>query len=164
MNGNTLKQFWRRIESLRIHTIRLLFFFQRSKYLHVGHGIEIYGKFVCHSPGNVEIGSGVSINDHVYINGAGGVKIGNNVALSAGCMLISTKFNSEVFVRFREYCNSPINIGNNVQIGAGSIILAGVSVCDNVIVGAGSVVSKSIEIPGVYVGAPVTQIRSFENK
>ena len=112
----------------------------------------------------MEIGNKVSINDYVYINGIGGVQIGDNVALSAGCMLISTKLDSKVFALTRVYVNAPIRIGSNVQIGAGAIVLSGVSVCDNVIIGAGSVVSKSIKVPGVYIGTPAFRMRGFDTK
>lgn len=164
MNGVALKKFWHGIAALRIRFIRFSFFVQRSKYLSVGREIEIYGNFVCHAPQNVEIGNKVSINDYVYINGAGGVRIGDNVALSTGCKLISTQLNSEVFASKREYISAMIYVGSNVQVGAGAIILPGVSVCDDVIIGAGSIVSKSIKLPGIYVGIPASCIKGFNIK
>ncbi|WP_455618000.1 acyltransferase [Eisenbergiella sp.] len=47
-----------------------------------------------------------------------------------------------------------INIGNNVFIGQGAIVLPGVTVEDNVIIGAGTVVSRSIPSNSVVVGNP----------
>ncbi len=46
-----------------------------------------------------------------------------------------------------------IVIGNNVYIGAGSIISMGVRVADGVIIGAGSTVARDLKEPGLYVSA-----------
>lgn len=47
-----------------------------------------------------------------------------------------------------------VNIGNNVFIGAESIILPGVTIGDDVVIGAGSVVTKDIPSNSVAVGNP----------
>lgn len=54
-------------------------------------------------------------------------------------------------------------IGNNVFIGAGSIIMPGVSIGDNVVIGAGSVVTKDIESNAVVAGNPAKLITTYEN-
>lgn len=43
-----------------------------------------------------------------------------------------------------------VTIGNNVYIGAGSLINLGVCICDNVVIQAGTCVNKDISEPGVY--------------
>jgi len=40
--------------------------------------------------------------------------------------------------------STPCHIGNNVDIGAGVIILGGVTIGDNVIIGAGSIITKDV--------------------
>lgn len=60
-----------------------------------------------------------------------------------------------------------VSIGNNVFIGASSIVLPNVNIGDNVIVGAGSVVNKSIPNNTVAAGNPIKSICSiseFKNK
>ena len=108
----------------------------------------------------IEVGSNVTLNHRVYINGAGGVKIGNNVALSAGCKIISTDLKRGAF-NSKEHFSKPVLVGNNVQVGAGTIILAGVTICDNIVIGAGSVVTHNLEESGVYVGSPVRKISNI---
>jgi len=54
-----------------------------------------------------------------------------------------------------------VRIGNNVFVGAGSIILPGVTIGDNVIIGAGSVVTKDIPGDSVAVGNPCTVITTY---
>ena len=53
----------------------------------------------------------------------------------------------------------PIKIGNNVWFGAGSTILAGVTIGDNSIIGAGSLVSRSIPANVIAVGVPCRVLR-----
>ena len=55
-----------------------------------------------------------------------------------------------------------VNIGNNVFVGAGSIILPGVSIGENSIIGAGSVVSRSVPANMVYAGNPAVPLCSIE--
>ena len=51
-----------------------------------------------------------------------------------------------------------VKIGNNVHMGAGSVVNQTLSVCDNVIVGSGSVITKSLTEAGTYVGVPAKKI------
>lgn len=53
-------------------------------------------------------------------------------------------------------------IGNNVFIGAKTIILPGTSIGDNCIIGAGSVVKGRLESDSIYVGNPATKIGNVE--
>ena len=56
---------------------------------------------------------------------------------------------------------APVHIGNNVFIGAGSIILPGITIGDNSIVGAGSVVTKDVAPESVVAGNPARLIRGY---
>ena len=58
----------------------------------------------------------------------------------------------------------PITIGNNVWIGAGTIVLAGVEIGDNTVIGAGSVVTKSIPSNVVAVGVPCKVMRTISDE
>ena len=55
--------------------------------------------------------------------------------------------------------NIPVHIGNNVWIGANSVILPGVTIGDNTVIGAGSVVTKDIPANVVAVGNPCRVLR-----
>ena len=55
--------------------------------------------------------------------------------------------------------NAPIKIGRNCWLGAGVIVLPGVSIGDNTVVGAGSVVTKDLPSGVVAVGNPCRVLR-----
>ena len=55
-----------------------------------------------------------------------------------------------------------VDIGSRVFIGAGSIVLPGVTIGDDVIIGAGSVVTKSLQSGFVYAGNPAKKLFSVE--
>lgn len=55
--------------------------------------------------------------------------------------------------------NAPVRIGKNCWIGAGAILLPGITVGDNVVVGAGSVVTKDLPDNVVAVGNPCRVLR-----
>ncbi|MFJ4902296.1 sugar O-acetyltransferase [Streptomyces sp. NPDC088727] len=55
----------------------------------------------------------------------------------------------------------PITIGDNVWLGGGAIVLAGVTIGDNSVIGAGAVVTKDVPANVVAVGNPARVIRSI---
>lgn len=55
-----------------------------------------------------------------------------------------------------------VRIGNNVFVGAHTIILCNTRIGDNVIIGAGSVVTKDIPSNSVYAGNPAKFVCTFE--
>ena len=57
--------------------------------------------------------------------------------------------------------NMPVHIGRNCWIGAGAIILPGVTIGDNTVIGAGSVVTKDIPSGVVAVGNPCRVLREI---
>lgn len=54
-----------------------------------------------------------------------------------------------------------VNIGNDVFLGASTIVLPNVTIGDRVIVGAGAVVTKDLESDGVYAGNPARRIMGY---
>ena len=57
-----------------------------------------------------------------------------------------------------------VRIENNVWIGAGAIILSGVTIGENSVIGAGSVVTKDIPANVVAVGNPCKVLRPINEK
>ncbi len=59
--------------------------------------------------------------------------------------------------------NMPVHIGKNCWLGAGVIVLPGVSIGDNTVIGAGSVVTKDIPANVVAVGNPCRVLREIND-
>lgn len=60
--------------------------------------------------------------------------------------------------------NAPVRIGKNCWIGAGVIIVPGITIGDNVVVGAGSVVTKDLPDNVVAVGNPCRVLREVNER
>ena len=114
---------------------------------------------------------GVSVGKRcrIYIRNFGSepflISIGDNVTITNGVKLL-THDGATWLIRDekgRRYNYGSITIGNNVFIGANSILMPGVSVADNVIVAAGSVVTKSIPTNTIVGGNPAKKIGSFQD-
>lgn len=60
--------------------------------------------------------------------------------------------------------NIPVHIGNNVWIGANSVILPGITIGDNSVIGAGSIVTKDIPENVVAVGNPCRVLRPISER
>ena len=56
-----------------------------------------------------------------------------------------------------------VKIGNKVFLGAGTIVMPGVTIGSNVIVGAGSIVTSDIPSDSVYAGSPARMICSYQD-
>jgi galactoside O-acetyltransferase len=57
--------------------------------------------------------------------------------------------------------NAPVHIGRNCWIGAGAILLPGVTVGDNAVIGAGSIVAKDVPASVLAVGNPCRVLREI---
>jgi N-acetylglucosaminyldiphosphoundecaprenol N-acetyl-beta-D-mannosaminyltransferase len=110
----------------------------------VGAGCRIYSGEFSTEPWLVTIGDRVTISVHVQFLPHDGV---------------GWLFGDE---RGRRYRYAPIVVGDDVFIGAGAIVMPGVTIGDRCVIGAGSVVTKSIPAGSVAYGNPATVRRSYE--
>lgn len=109
------------------------------------------------------IGDNFKRNEHCIIDQSHCwlIKIGDNVTLAPNVHILShdaSMWNDTGYARI-----APVKIGNNVFVGAGSIILPGVTIGNNVVVGAGSVVTKSFPDNCVIAGNPARFICSHDD-
>lgn len=80
------------------------------------------------------------------------ISIGENVTLAPGVRIIAHDASTKMHLGYTKV--GKIKIGNQVFIGAGSIILPNVTIGDNVVIGAGTVVAKDIPDNSVVAGNP----------
>lgn len=95
------------------------------------------------------------------------LSFGNNVYIASGVTFVSHDVTA---LMFRNMDNDPdykirrgpIEIGDNVFVGANSTLLYDVKIGNNVIIGAGSLVNKDIPDGSVAAGVPCKVIGSFD--
>lgn len=83
--------------------------------------------------------------------------IGDNVTLAPKVHILAHDASTKVFLNYTRVANT--KIGNNVFIGAGAIVLPGVTIGNNVVIGAGSVVVNDIPSESVAIGNPARVIK-----
>lgn len=114
-------------------------------HIHFGH--HIYANF------NLTV-----VDDtHVYVGDH--TMIGPNVTIATAGHPILPK------LREKEYqYNMPVHIGRNCWLGAGVIVMPGVTIGDNTVVGAGSIVTKDLPANVVAVGNPCRVMREISER
>lgn len=111
---------------------------------HVHFGKNIYANF------------NLTLVDDTHIYVGDGTMFGPNVTVaSAGHPILPS-------LRKRAYqFNMPVHIGKNCWLGAGVLVMPGVSIGNNSVIGAGSVVTKDIPENVVAVGNPCRVLREI---
>lgn len=119
----------------------------------------------------ISIDAGTTIQRNVTINGD--VTIGKECLLAPNIFISSTSHVHDRYagVNIREqerriaredflaHYNKPIEIGDDVWIGANAVIMPGVKIESHAIVGANSVVTKDVPLGAIVVGGPAKIIK-----
>ena len=111
---------------------------------------------------NVHLGKNVYFNfnatmvddTHIYIGDY--TMLGPNVVIATAGHPVLPELREKAL----QY-NLPVHIGKNCWLGAGVIVLPGVTIGDNTVIGAGSVVTKDIPANVVAVGNPCKVLREI---
>ena len=135
----------------------------REMFAQIGEGCYIEPPFHSNWGGkHVHFGKGVYANfnftavDDTHIFVGDYTMFGPNVILATAGHPILPELRQKTY----EY-NMPIHIGKNCWLGAGGIVLPGISIGDNSVIGAGSVVTKDIPSNVVAVGNPCRVLRQI---
>ena len=127
-----------------------------------GNEFMIMPNFYCDYGFNIEIGEKFYSNHNLVILDANKVEFGDNVFIGPNCGFYTSGHPLDYQTRNKglEYAK-PIKVGNNVWIGGNVTVLPGVSIGDNVVIGAGSVVTKDISSNVIAVGNPCKIIKEI---
>ena len=144
----------RRLQKERCEMLKQLF-------AEVGENCYIESPYFANWGGHhVHLGKGVYANfgvtfvddTHIYIGD--GTMLGPNVVIATA----GHPIDPELRARALQY-NMPVYIGRNCWLGAGVIVMPGVTIGDSTVIGAGSVVTKDIPSGVVAVGNPCKVMR-----
>ena len=126
----------------------------------VGEGADIRPPFHCDYGFNIALGAGVFLNFNCVILDVVRVTIGDRTLIGPGVQILAADHPRDQAARASglEF-GRPVHIGRNVWIGAGAIILPGVTIGDDAVIGAGSVVTRIVPPGATALGNPArTQI------
>jgi len=153
----------------------------------VGSNVLLSDKSSYYNCKNIRLGSNIRIDDFCVLSaGVEGIDIGNYIHIAVYSSLIGSgnitladfsnissrvaiyssnddysgaaMTNPTVPTEFTNVHHADVTIGKHVIIGAGSIILPGVTLEDGVAVGALSLVKKDCQAFGIYMGSPAKRI------
>jgi maltose O-acetyltransferase len=126
----------------------------------VGEGAVIRPPFHCDYGFNIRLGAGAFLNFNCVILDVVEVTIGDRAQIGPGVQILAADHPRDPVQRASglEF-GRPVRIGRDVWIGAGAIILPGVTIGDDVLVGAGSVVTRDVS-DGLTVFGNPARVRS----
>lgn len=130
----------------------------------VGDNVYVARCVVLKNLTDVSIGSNVSFHEFCYIDGFGGIVIGDDVSVAHGTSIISfehTWSDKTLPIKYNSLMGKKISISNDVWIGCGVRVLAGVEIGRRSIVAAGSVVKQSVPENTIVAGVPAKPVKSI---
>ena len=135
----------------------------RFNSISVGAGCEIqsFSRIMTYG-GNIKLGDRCSVNPFTIIYGHGGVEIGSMVRIAAHVVIVSGNHGfdrMDIPIMEQETVRKRIIINDDVWIGAGAKILAGVTINRGAVIGAGSVVTHDVPENAIVVGIPARVIK-----
>lgn len=118
--------------------------------------------FHCEYGSHIEVGENFYANTHCVMLDVGKITIGDNVMFgpNVGIYTAGHPIHPESRNSAFEY-GIPVTIGDNVWIGGSCCVLPGVKIGNNVVIGAGSVVTKDIPDNVCAAGNPCCVIREI---
>lgn len=129
----------------------------------LGAGSWIMPRFQCDYGYLIEIGANSFLNYDAILLDCAPIRIGDDVSIGPRAQLLTALHPIADHERRRQRWESaaPIEIGDNVWLGGGVIVCAGVSIGANTVVGAGSVVTRDLPARVLAVGNPARVIREL---
>ncbi|MGM0123414.1 hypothetical protein IGI37_000780 [Enterococcus sp. AZ194] len=93
--------------------------------------------------GNMTIGKNCFFNQNVSVTSMRKIEIGDNCKIANNVVIVD--HDHDYKNDLKNFICEPVKIGNNVWIGANSVILKGVTIGDNSVVAAGTIVKDNID-------------------
>lgn len=131
-----------------------------SKCIENGRDLSIWPN-VYFSGDNISIGDNVQIGYGTIIHSSKGVSIGPNTQIAAQCYIIDTNHGTSLgsLMQKQPLESSPIEIGEDVWIGAQCTVLKGVKIGSHAVVAANTVVNKDVPPYAIVAGSPAKIIK-----
>lgn len=122
----------------------------------IGDDVRIKSGVIIDFPERLIIGDRVSIQQRCFFSCYGGLTIGCDVSIAHDTSIVTSSHPTDATGKIREapLISSPVVIGSNVWIGMKAMVLGGSLVGNNVVIGAGSLVNSKISDNSIAFGVP----------
>jgi maltose O-acetyltransferase len=124
-----------------------------------GDTVWMQPPFYCDYGSNIELGQRVFFNFNCVVLDVCKVRIGDYTLFGPAVQIYTPLHPLEAELRRRQEYGKPVEIGADVWVGGGAIILPGVHIGDRAVIGAGSVVTRDVPADTFAAGNPCRVIR-----
>ena len=126
-----------------------------------GESVWMQPPFFCDYGTNIFLGERVFFNFNCVVLDVCPIKIGDYTLFGPAVQIYTPLHPWNAAMRRGEEYGKPVNIGSDVWVGGGAIILPGVSIGDRAVIGAGSVVTRDVPDGVFAAGNPCRVIREI---
>ena len=127
-----------------------------------GDTVWMQPPFFCDYGTNIEVGEHVFFNFNCTVLDVCKVTIGEYSQFGSGVQILTPLHPLSAELRRKQEYGAPVNIGSDVWVGSGAIILPGVTIGARAVIGAGSVVTRDLPADVLAVGNPCRVIRQID--
>jgi maltose O-acetyltransferase len=124
-----------------------------------GDTVWMQPPFFCDYGTNIELGERVFFNFNCIVLDVCGVAVGDFTLFGPAVQIYTPMHPFHAELRRREEFGKPVEIGSDVWVGGGAIILPGVRIGSRSVIGAGSVVTRDIPDDVFAAGNPCRVVR-----
>lgn len=130
----------------------------------IGDDVEVRSPVYVDYGSNVTIGTAVFINYGCQLADVAKITIGDHTQIGPNVQLLTPCHPLEARRRQRKWETArAVTIGDNVWLGGGVIVCAGVTIGSDTVVGAGSVVTRDLPAGVLAVGSPANVVRRLSD-
>jgi maltose O-acetyltransferase len=127
-------------------------------------GLHVEPPFYCDYGSNIYVGENVYFNFNCVVLDVNKVTIGPRTLFGPNVQIYTATHPMEYKIRSEQLeLGLPINIGEDVWVGGGAIICAGVTIGDRAVIGAGSIVTRDIPSDCFAAGNPCKVIKELQH-
>ncbi|MPZ47418.1 MAG: sugar O-acetyltransferase [Betaproteobacteria bacterium] len=129
-----------------------------------GDSVWMQPPFYCDYGANIELGERVFFNFNCVVLDVCRVRIGDFTLFGPAVQIYTPMHPFDAALRRQQEFGKPVEIGADVWVGGGAIILPGVQIGSRAVIGAGSVVTRDVPEDVFAAGNPCRVIRALESQ
>ena len=129
-----------------------------------GETVWMQPPFFCDYGSNIELGERVFFNFNCVLLDVCRIRIGDYSLFGPAVQVYTPLHPLDAAQRRREEYGKPIDIGSDVWVGGGAIILGGVHIGSRAVIGAGSVVTRDVPEGVFAAGNPCRVVRAITER